>query len=144
MKQPGLGVMVKALSIGDDETRSAIQGSLDKTITSVYIEDDNLYINFTDNTALRVWDGGQSCCEHRYMTCDDILEEYSGAKLINVKAKPATYSVDEEWGNSYETMFLEFETTNGVFTIVNHNSHNGWYGGFWVEAEVTDSWIPKL
>ena len=32
---------------------------------------------------------------------------------------------------------LEFETTNGVFTIVNHNSHNGYYGGFWVEFETT-------
>ena len=143
MRQPGLGVMVKAISVGDEDTRQAILSSFNKTITNAVIIEDNLYINFDDNIALRVWDGGQSCCEHRYMTCDDNLEEYSGTKLINVQAKPATYTVDEEWGNSYETMFLEFETTNGVFTIVNHNSHNGYYGGFWVEAEVTDHWIPR-
>jgi hypothetical protein len=143
MTNTGLGVMLRALSIGNDETRSAIQGSLDKTITSIYIEDDNLYINFTDNTALRVWDGGQSCCEHRYMVCDDDLKEYVGAKLTNVYSKPATY-IDDDWGGRHETMFLDFETTNGVFTIVNHNAHNGYYGGFWVEGEVTTPWLPKL
>jgi len=142
MNITGLGVMLRALSIGNDETRSAIQGSLDKTITNIYIEDDNLYINFTDNTALRVWDRGQSCCEHRYMVCDDDLKEYVGAKLTNVYAKPTTYT-DDDWGNVYETMFLDFETTNGVFTIVNYNSHNGDYGGFWVEGEITTLWIPK-
>jgi hypothetical protein len=143
MTNTGLGVMLRALSIGDDETRSAIQGSLDKTITSIYIEDDNLYINFTDNTALRVWDGGQSCCEHRYMVCDDDLNEYVGAKLTNVYSKPATY-IDDDWGSRHETMFLDFETTNGVFTIVNHNSHNGYYGGFRVEGEITEPWLPKF
>ena len=143
MTNTGLGVMLRALSIGDDETRFAIQGSLDKTIASVCIEDDNLYINFTDDTALRIWDGGQSCCEHRYMVCDDNLKEYSGAKLTNVYAKPAEY-IDDDYGDVHETMFLEFETTNGVFTIINHNSHNGYYGGFWIEGEITTPWIPKF
>ncbi len=142
MNNTGLGVMLRALSIGNDETRSVIQGSLDKTIAGIHIEDNNLYINFTDDTALRVWDGGQSCCEHRYMVCDDNLNEYVGAKLTNVYSKPATYT-DDNWGNVHETMFLDFETTNGVFTIVNHNSHNGYYGGFWVEGEITTPWIPK-
>lgn len=142
MTNTGLGVMLRALSIGSDKTRSAIQQSLDKTITSVLITDDNLYINFTDDTSLRIWDGGQSCCEHRYMVCDDDLKEYAGAKLTNVYAKPAEYTEDD-YGDVHETMFLDFETTNGVFTIVNHNSHNGYYGGFWVEGEITEPWIPK-
>ena len=139
MNNPGL---IKGL-IGNDETRTAVQGSLDKTISSVFITDDNLYINFTDNTALRIWDGGQSCCEHRYMVCDDDLTEYVGAKLTNVYSKPATFT-DEDWGTVHETMFVDFETTNGVFTIVNHNSHNGYYGGFSVEGEITDPWLPKF
>ena len=142
MTNTGLGVMLRALSIGNDKTRSAIQESLDKTITDVIIEDDNLYINFTDNTALRIWDGGQSCCEHRYMVCNDDLNEFAGVKLTNVYSKPVTFTKDD-WGSRHETMFLDFETTNGVFTIVNHNSHNGYYGGFWVEGEITKDWITK-
>jgi hypothetical protein len=41
-------------------------------------------------------------------------------------------------------MFVDFETTNGVFTIVNHNAHNGYYGGFHIEGEITDPWLPKF
>ena len=141
MNNPGLGVLIKGL-IGDDDTRTAVQSSLDKTISGVFITDDNLYINFTDDTALRIWDGGQSCCEHRYMVCDDDLNDYIGAKLTNVYSKPATYT-DDDWGSRHETMFVDFETTNGVFTIVNHNAHNGYYGGFNVEGEITEPWLSK-
>lgn len=137
----GLGVLIKGM-IGDDETRIAVQNSLDKTISGVFITDDNLYINFTDDTALRIWDGGQSCCEHRYMVCDDDLTEYVGAKLTNVISKPASF-VDEDY-DVHETMFIDFETTNGVFTIVNHNFHNGYYGGFYIEGEITEPWLPKF
>ena len=141
MNNSGLGVLIKGL-IGNDKTRTAVQGSLDKTISGVFITDDNLYINFTDDTALRMWDGGQSCCEHRYMVCDDNLTEYVGAKLTNVISKPASF-VDEDY-DVHETMFIDFETTNGIFTIVNHNSHNGYYGGFYVEGEITEPWLPKF
>jgi hypothetical protein len=129
--------------IGNDETRTAVQNSLNKTISGVFITDDNLYINFTDDTALRIWDSGHNCCEHRYMVCDDDLKEYVGAKLTNVYSKPATY-IDDDWGSRHETMFVDFETTNGVFTIVNHNAHNGYYGGFHIEGEITDPWLPKF
>ena len=139
MNNPGL---IKDL-IGDDETRIAVQDSLNKTISGVFITDDNLYINFTDDTALRIWDSGQQCCEHRYMICDDDLNDYIGAKLTNVYSKPAIFT-DDDWDNRHETMFVEFETTNGVFTIVNHNAHNGYYGGFRVEGEITEPWLPKF
>lgn len=141
MNNTGLGVLIKGM-IGNDETRSAVQNSLDKTISGVFITDDNLYINFTDNTALRMWDGGQSCCEHRYMVCDDDLTEYVGAKLTNVISKPASFV--DEYLDVHETMFIDFETTNGVFTIVNHNLHNGYYGGFYIEGEITEPWLPKF
>ena len=139
MNDPGL---IKDL-ISDDETRTAVQNSLNKTISGVFITDDNLYINFTDDTALRIWDSGQQCCEHRYMICDDDLNDYIGAKLTNVYSKPAIFT-DDDWDNRHETMFVDFETTNGVFTIVNHNEHNGYYGGFRVEGEITESWLPKF
>ena len=51
MNEPGLGVLIKNL-IGNDETRIAVQDSLNKTISGVFITDDNLYINFDDNTSL--------------------------------------------------------------------------------------------
>jgi len=130
------------LYIGNDRTVSAIKDSIGETITNIIIIDDNLFINFDNDTALRIWDGGQQCCEHRYMKCDDDLNDYIGTTLTNVYSKPATFT-DDDWGGKHETMFVEFETTNGVFTIVNHNSHNGYYGGFNVEGEITEPWISK-
>jgi hypothetical protein len=35
----------------------------------------------------------------------------------------------------HETQFLIVDTTKGSFTIVNHNEHNGYYGGFGLVAQ---------
>ena len=131
------------LYIGSDRTMSAIKDSIGETITNIIIIDDNLFINFDNDKALRVWDGGQQCCEHRYMKCDDDLNDYIGATLTNVYSKPAIFT-DDDWGGRHEIVFIEFETTNGVFTIVNHNAHNGYYGGFYIEGEITEPWLSRF
>lgn len=127
----------------DDDVDSVIKNSLNKTIKDIHIIDDNLYINFMDGLALRVWDSQQMCCERRYMVCDDDLNEYKETQLISVNQK-YTKSENKRDFIANEAVFLEFQTTNGTFTIVNHNEHNGYYGGFWIEAETTKAWIPKL
>lgn len=99
------------------------------TIDSVRLEDDALYFDFGWRGALRISDEGQSCCEKRYMTTDDNLEEFAGADFLGLEIKQAPYTEDED-GNTHEVQFLEIKTSKGCFTIATHNEHNGYYGGF--------------
>jgi hypothetical protein len=41
-----------------------------------------------------------------------------------------------ESGEDHDIAFLLVQTSDGVFTMVNHNEHNGYYGGFLVTCEV--------
>jgi hypothetical protein len=66
------------------------------------------------------------------MRTDDDLKEHIGGKLLRVALKDAPPV--EEGGNVHEVQFLEIETTKGIFTMSNHNQHNGYYGGFYVVA----------
>lgn len=128
----GLGVMIGIMG-GNKETVEAIKASLNKTIAIVYLDqDDNrLIFEFTDNTTLRIWDGGQSCCESRYMTTDDNLSEHYGATLLDFELKSADVI---QGSDVHEIQFLDVKTSNGVFQMVNHNEHNGYYGGFYIQA----------
>jgi hypothetical protein len=133
MENLGMGVMLGILG-GNEETVTSIKSSLNKTIEKVELDGDDLVISFTDNTTLVIWDGGQSCCESRYMTTDDDLSDFSGAALLDMELKSAEYE-DDNW-SVHETQFLDVKTSEGVFTMVNHNEHNGYYGGFWIQAKL--------
>lgn len=96
-------------------------------------EDDELRFRFSDGSGLRIFDQGQSCCERRHMTCDDDLSYYAGSTLLHIGvADGPTLDPDTE---PHEQQFLNVTTSKGVFTCVNHNEHNGYYGGFDVVAE---------
>jgi hypothetical protein len=101
-----------------------------KTIASVEMENDTLILHFTDKTNLSIWDGGQSCCEHRYMTCDDDLSSYDNAKLVSIKTESVNDVPDDYEDDRHEIMFLRIYTDNGVIVCQTHNKHNGYYGGF--------------
>ena len=133
MEYLGLGVMIGILG-GNEETVNSIKSSLNKTIENVELDGDDLVISLTDNTKLIIWDGGQSCCEHRYMTTDDDLSYFSGAALLNMELKTVEYK-DMDYGD-HEIQFLDIKTSEGVFTMVNHNEHNGYYGGFYIKAKL--------
>jgi hypothetical protein len=133
MENLGLGVMIGILG-GNEETVNSIKSSLNKTIENVELDGDDLVISLTDNTKLIIWDGGQSCCEHRYMTTDDDLSYFSGATLLNMELKTVEYK-DMDYGD-HEIQFLDIKTSEGVFTMVNHNEHNGYYGGFYIKAKL--------
>jgi hypothetical protein len=107
------------------------KNALGKTIASVHLdeEESELRFKFTDGTGLKLFDDGQSCCESRYMTTDDDLTYYAGAKFMGVEIKEAPDIEDEE-GDVHEVQFLEVKTDKGVFTMATHNEHNGYYGGF--------------
>lgn len=110
--------------------------ALDEPITSVGVDDDVLCVRLPSGT-LRVWDNGQSCCESRYMTTDDDLPSFVGAKVVGLEAVegPDIPYEGESYGEVHEQMFVKLETTAGTITLVTHNEHNGYYGGFDVETK---------
>ena len=139
MKNLGIGVMLGILS-GNEQTVNAINTHIGKKIKNVALDirSDELQFVFEDGTELTIWDGGQSCCEHRYMKTDDDLEEYSGAILLDfeLKSAPNEYNGYDEYymDDVHEIQFLDVKTDKGIFQMANHNEHNGYYGGFLIEA----------
>lgn len=116
--------------------------ALDEPITgvSVHAESDVLHVQFPSGT-LHVWDNGQSCCESRYMTTDDDLPSFVGAKVVSLEAVegPDIPYEEESYGDVHEQMFVKLETTAGTITLVTHNEHNGYYGGFDVATRWEDA-----
>jgi len=100
-----------------------------KEISSLVISDSLMRIRFTDGYFLDLWDGGQSCCESRYMSTDDNLDDFVGATFSGARIEDAESEGDESYGE-HEVQFLLIDTSKGTFTIANHNEHNGYYGGF--------------
>ena len=110
-----------------------ILNSVGKEIAGVTLLDSRLHFVFTDKTEVYVTDSGQDCCETRYMTTDDDLNSFIGTKLLGLEIKDAP-DVDVD-GFVHEVQFLEIQTSKGVFTMANHNEHNGYYGGFCITVE---------
>lgn len=135
MNNTGMGVLLGYLG-GNEETVNALKSSLNKTIKSIYLDSENDELNmiFTDDSHLVIKDDGQSCCEHRFMSTDDDLDYYVGSQFINIEITGGECDNEDEYGGCDETQFLDITTSKGVFQMVNHNSHNGYYGGFWIIA----------
>lgn len=134
-KHYGVGVMLNMLG-GNRETYNAYHACLNKRIIDIDIvkDKDYLYIEFDDNTKLKIFDDGQSCCEIRYMNTDDDLKYHVGSIFIGAEIKNGP-DEEDEYG-IHETQFLEIKTSKGCFTITNHNEHNGYYGGFAIELRL--------
>lgn len=101
-----------------------------RKITAIALTEQSLVLGFADGTYLTLRDDGQSCCESRYMTTDDDPASLVGHTLLRIEGKPGTTSSDTEHDTEHETVFVEIATDGGFITIVNHNKHNGYYGGF--------------
>lgn len=131
MSDLGIGIMISRLGEGD-LTAQSITNASGKTISNLHIADrngiDTLVVNFTDGTTLYMFDNGQCCCEVRYMHTGDNLEDFIGAKFVNAWVSDGPdLPVEHE---THEQQFLIVTTSIGVFTVVNYNEHNGYYGGF--------------
>lgn len=109
--------------------------AIGKKITAARVDDDGLSLTFEDGSRLRLSDEGQSCCERRYMTCDDDLSKLSGEPYAGYEVKDSEYK-DEEY-DVHEVQFLEVKAGISSITLETHNEHNGYYGGFWVVARYT-------
>lgn len=132
----GFTVMLHQLFGDNSETVKAIKESIGKTAKKITCGSDALRIYF-DDKYLSIIDDGQSCCEDRYLHTDDDLEYYVGSKILDFELLEAP-DVASEYGE-HEVMFLHVKTDRGVFTIETHNEHNGYYGGFVIEARIYDA-----
>jgi hypothetical protein len=121
----GIGAMLHYLGGGSAHDPSEYVG---QTILAAKLDDDKLLLDLSSGKRIAIWDNGQSCCEHRYMSTDDEVESLVGHKLARIEAKPGPDEPDE-W-DEHETCFVEVATDVGFITLVNHNEHNGFYGGF--------------
>jgi hypothetical protein len=87
-----------------------------------------IILQFEDGVTIRVWDDGQSCCESRYTSTDDDLSKIIGGTLRRIEVKEAP-PVADQYGE-HEQLFVEIGTDECFVTLVTHNEHNGYYGGF--------------
>lgn len=138
-ERPGMGVMLHMIFDDGKETAAAIAATVGKRIALIRLDrsqeqwpEDNLIFRFEDGSGVRIYDDGQSCCERRYMTTDDDLQAFVGAKFIGA-AEQAAANQPDDWGE-HEVAFLIVTTSLGAFTVETHNEHNGYYGGFWLVA----------
>ena len=131
----GVGVMLNMIfGYGDSaEVFKAAQGKTIATLEMTKDRPEALEIMLTDGTGIRLFDDGQSCCEHRYMHTDDELGDFVGATLLDAEVRPGP-ETESGWGEYKESEFLVITTSIGQFTVVNYNEHNGYYGGFSVRC----------
>lgn len=129
----GLGVMIQRLG-GNGDAVAALEHAIGRKLTGVALADDAIRLGLDDGSTLVIEDAGQSCCERRYMTCDDALTGFDGAQLVDVEVRDAP-NVADEYGD-HEVQFLVVKTSKGDITAETHNEHNGYYGGFAVRARL--------
>lgn len=131
MSHPGIGAMLHYLGGGSEHAPTEYYGQ--KVRSAELITDgalpDRLRLGLSCGKSIDIWDDGQSCCERRYMTCDDDVKSLVGHALTRIEAKEGP-AVDGEYGDLHEQVFVEVATDGGFITIANHNEHNGYYGGF--------------
>ena len=130
----GLGAMIRML--GSNDSAAVVRAAVGKTITGLYLKDDALHFGFDDGSTMTLSDKGQSCCEHRYMVTDDPLPSFVGAQFLGAEIVNAPDVTDSD-GDVHEVQFLNILTSLGRFQMASHNEHNGYYGGFSIEAEGT-------
>lgn len=117
--------MLYMLGGGSPKSASDYYG---RTIIDASVDENRLLLKFDDGVSVRLWDSGQSCCEHRYITCDDNPKDLIGGKLVKIEAVggddiPAEY-------DTHEICFVEVATDKAHIKLCTHNEHNGYYGGF--------------
>ena len=134
MTHPGLGVMLRQLA-GNADSAAVFQAAMGKSIAALSLADDSLQFEFDDGSKMRLVDNGQSCCESRYMRTDDDIASFVGSVLIDAEIADAPDVGGEDEYGCHEVQFLRVNTSKGTLVMSSHNEHNGYYGGFSIEAE---------
>lgn len=132
--------MIQMLWGDDGSTRKALESCIGQKIKAATLDEEGdgaLVLVMGDGQTLRLFDNGRSCCESRYLTCDDDLDQFIGAELIDIEVSDGP-TVETEYGEPHETSFLRVKTSLGDIVATTHNEHNGYYGGFSIQASVSD------
>lgn len=131
MSQLGVGAMLHYLGGGSQKDPKEYYG---KKIKAATFASDNFAIEFEDGVKIKITDNGQSCCESRYMVCDDNPAELEGQILIGIEVKdvnpPHADYCKKEYCDVHDVAFLEIQDNHSSITFSTHNIHNGYYGGF--------------
>lgn len=125
MSHLGMGAMLHMLGGGSEKNGSDYYGC---TITKAEIDSERMLLEFDGNTTIKIFDNGQSCCENRYITCDDDVQCLVGGKLTKIEVSNAP-DEEGEYG-IHEKAFIEVATDKDHIKFCTHNEHNGYYGGF--------------
>jgi hypothetical protein len=118
--------MIHMLSGGSKENADKYYG---RTIVDAAVDGDRMFLKFDDGVSIELADQGQSCCESRYITCDDDAKNLIGGKLSKIEAVELTEK-EGEYGDCHEMVFIEVATDKAHIKLCTHNEHNGYYGGF--------------
>ena len=120
--------MEKIISIVETDWKGKYPHGYEKTYEG--------FIVTTDEQEIKVGiDNQQNCCESwGYLMSHDAIDEFIGAKLLDIKIVDAALNVKSytevvgEYGvDGGGTMFVNFETDKGTFQLVAYNAHNGYY-----------------
>ncbi len=125
MSQLGLGVMINALCGNSGENPQKYYG---KKISGAVKTSDEFLIVFEDGSKIKILDDGQSCCESRYMTCEDDPNRLAGGILTSIETKEAMAPPGGD--GEHEIVFVDIKTDKDTIQLATHNEHNGYYGGF--------------
>jgi hypothetical protein len=132
MSNLGIGAMLHYLGGGSPKSASDYYG---RTIVDAKVNENALIMKFDDGVTVRLWDNGQSCCESRYITCDDDAKNLIGGKLVKIEVSEGG-NIPCEYG-AHETCFVEVATDKAHIKLCTHNEHNGYYGGFGLSIDET-------
>ncbi len=124
----GIGSMLHELGGGTENSASKYYGKIIKDATFESMGDGRFYLEFEDGVKIKIYDDGQSCCENRYMTCDDDPKALVGQTLIGIEVKDGG-TTKGAW-ETHEVLFLEIQGNKSAIQFATHNEHNGYYGGF--------------
>jgi hypothetical protein len=110
----------------------------DEHIQDEVLEDIVLHENIikfkVNGKVFKIFDDGQGCCEHRYITTDDDLVSFTGAKMLGVRLGEYRDVSDthdpDDYVENHDASFLRIYTSKGVIVFETHVEHNGYYGGF--------------
>ena len=104
----------------------------DEIIKHVEIKENKLILHFESGRKRLIYDDIKPYDGVRYLSTDDDLSTIVGGKIISINTREG--SIDDYF-DQHELLFVEIITTKGFLTIVNHNEHDGHYGGFNLQDE---------
>ena len=109
-------------------------------IQSAELQAHTVRLSFEGGHLVVLQDVADYCCERRYAHSDDDFRELEGRPLVSVDLKDGP-DTEGPYAGYKECAFLEITAGSAgdmrTVTVACYNEHNGYYGGFEIEAHTT-------